>query len=441
MMVRSIAAALAALGLVVPSGSPAKVIGQMVPAQPLTPARLAALPEAQSAAWIAYLNRSQAQRAADKAALATERATLNGPPPASPPEGSTKSMPLDKPADWYASAEARRIADNIVSYQTPAGGWGKNQDRTAAPRKPGESYVIIEHLSKEAIPDIITDDSKWAYVGTIDNGATITEMRFLARVQNAVPGPEGDAYRTAFAKGLRYLLTAQFPNGGWPQIYPLQGGYHDALTYNDDAMADVVGLLMDIGARRGDYAFVPDQMAADASRAVDKAIAVILASQIVINGKRTGWGQQHDPLTLAPVGARNFEPASLSSNESATLLRLLMRLPPPTAQTVSAVHDGVGWLQSVALHDVEWTKATDAGGRRILAKPGAGPLWSRFYDLKTMRPIFGDRDKTIHDDVADLIAERRNGYSWYGTGPASAIKAYAKWAAANPRGSGSGKAK
>ena len=80
-------------------------------------------------------------------------------------------------------------------------------------------------------------------------------------------------------------------------------------------------------------------------------------------------------------------------------------------------------------------------------KVGGGPgrwlfdAWSRFYDLKTMRPIFGDRDKTIHDDVADLIAERRNGYSWYGTGPASAIKAYAKWAAANPRGSGSGKAK
>ena len=440
-MVRSIAAALAALALAVPSASPAKVIGQMVPAQPLTPARLTGLAEAERAAWMAYLNRSQALRAADKSALATERSKLAGTPPASPPEGSTKSMPLDKPADWYGSAEARRIADNIVSYQTPAGGWGKNQDRTAAPRMPGESYVIVEHLSKEAIPDIITDDSKWAYVGTIDNGATITEMRFLARVQNALPGPDGDTYRASFAKGLRYLLAAQFPNGGWPQVYPLQGGYHDALTYNDDAMADVVGLLMDISARKGDYAFVPDQLAAEASRAVDKAVSVILASQIVINGKRTGWGQQHDPLTLAPVGARNFEPASLSSTESATLLRLLMRLPRPTAEIVAAVHDGIAWLQSVALHDVEWTKATDPGGRRIVAKPGAQPLWSRFYDLRTMRPIFGDRDKTIHDDVADLIPERRNGYSWYGTGPASAIKAYAKWAAAYPRRSGPGKAK
>ena len=425
--------AVLALLLSLASAAPAKVIGSMVPAQPLTTARIATLPQSQRSAWAAYLQRSQTQRAADKAALASERARLGGPAPAAPPEGSAKSMPLDKPADWYASAEAKRIADNIVSYQTPAGGWGKNQDRTAPPRKAGESYVIIEHLSTGAIPDIVSDDSKWAFVGTIDNGATTTEMRFLARVHEAMPAEAGARYRTSFLKGLRYLLEAQFPNGGWPQIYPLQGGYHDALTYNDDAMADVVDLLMAAGSRQGDYAFVPQAVASEARKSVDKGVAVILASQIVINGKLTGWGQQHDPLTLAPVGARNFEPASLSSNESATLLRLLMKLPKPTAQVAAAVHDGVAWLQRVAIHDVEWTKASDLGGRRIVARPGAGPLWSRFYDLETMRPIFGDRDKTIHDDVNDLIVERRNGYSWYGTGPAAAIKAYAKWAAANPR--------
>jgi len=35
-----------------------------------------------------------------------------------------------------------------------------------------------------------------------------------------------------------YLLAAQFPNGGWPQVWPLEGGYHDAITYNDNAVIE-----------------------------------------------------------------------------------------------------------------------------------------------------------------------------------------------------------
>lgn len=435
--IRSLAISVALL-LTCPSASAADVIGRMTPAQSLSVHRIATLPPEQGRQWTTYLRRSIQLRAANKAALAFERAHLRGAIPASPPVGSTASMPLDMSADWYAGAQARRIADNIVSYQTPAGGWGKNQDRAAAQRKAGESYVIVEQLSKEAIPDIITDDSHWAFVGTIDNGATTTELRFLARIQSVLPGERGAPYRASFLKGVRYLLNAQFPNGGWPQIYPLQGGYHDALTFNDDAVVAVVELLMETGSRKSDFAFVPAPLAEQSRKAVDKGIAVILASQIVIAGKRAGWGQQHDPLTLAPVGARNFEPASLSSNESASLLRLLMRLPKPTPRIIAAVHDGIAWLQESALRDVEWARPAGSEGRRLIVKPGAGPLWSRFYDLDTMRPIFGDRDKSIHDDVNELSVERRNGYSWYGTSPASAIKVYAKWATANPRLSGAG---
>lgn len=430
-MKRIVMAVLIAWAILSPAAAAAKIIGQMVPAQPLTAARVASLPVHQRQLWFAFLERSQHRRAADKAAIAAERAQLTGTVPRPPPHGSTDSMPLDKPAEWYGAAEARRVADNIVSYQTPAGGWGKNQDRTGPPRRRGQNFVIVDGLAAAALPDIVSDGSRWVYVGTFDNGATITEMRFLARAQNAAPGKSGFDYRTSFFKGVRYILEAQYPSGGWPQIYPLQGGYHDAMTYNDDVMAGVVGLLMEVAARKGDYAFVPAPVASQAARAVQKAVAVMLASQVRIGDRRTGWGQQHDPLTLKPVGARNFEPASLSSSESANLLKLLMRLPNASPDVVAAVHEGASWLQQVALHDVEWAQKTATQPRRLAPKPGA-MLWSRFYDLKTMRPIFGDRDKTIHDDVNDLSPERRNGYAWYGTGPASALKQYAKWAATHP---------
>lgn len=405
--------------------APARVIGRMTTANAMSEARIAALPAPHRAPWMAYWNRSQSGRTADKAALAAERKGLAS-IPAGPSSGSTGSMPLNRDATWYRSSEARHIADNIVSFQTPAGGWGKNQNRAGPLRVPGQSYVVVEHLPLAAVGDIKADE-KWAFVGTIDNGATTTELRFLARTQQAFPGREGQAYRAAFLEGLRYLLEAQYPNGGWPQIYPLEGGYHDAVTFNDDALTHVVELLADVAAKQPEYTFVPDSLGAQARAAVDRAVALILSTQVVVGGARTGWGQQYDALTLAPTGARNFEPTALSSYESAAVLSFLMRLPSPSPDVVRAVHDGVAWLQAQTLRDVEWIDS-GPGGRRLLPRAGAGPIWARFYDIATMRPIFGDRDKTIHDDANELSLERRNGYSWFGAGPVRSLRLYERWA-------------
>jgi hypothetical protein len=49
-----------------------------------------------------------------------------------------------------------------------------------------------------------------------------------------------------------------------------------------------------------------------------------------------------------------------------------------------------------------------------------------------MKPIFGDRDRSIHVDVNELSLERRNGYGWYGTRPAEVLAAYADWARTHP---------
>lgn len=410
--------------------APAKVIGRMTTADAVSEARIAALPAPQRAYWIAYWKHSQLRMAADKAALAAERKGL-AKDPAGPPSGSTGSMPLNRDAAWYRTSEARHIADNIVSFRTPAGGWGKNQNRAGPLRAPGQSYAVVEHLPPTAAGDIKADE-KWAFVGTIDNGATTSELRFLARAQQAFPGPDGQAYRAAFLKGLRYLLEAQYPNGGWPQIYPLEGGYHDAVTFNDDAMTHVVELLADVAVKRDQHAFVPDALAAQAGAAVDRAVALILRTQVVVGGARTGWAQQYDALTLAPAGARNFEPASLSSYESAAILSFLMRLSSPSPEVVRAVHEGVAWLQARALHDVAWIES-GSDGRRLMPKTGADPIWARFYDITSMQPIFGDRDRTIHDNANELSVERRNGYSWFGAGPARSLRLYERWALNHPR--------
>ncbi|TFI57594.1 pectate lyase [Sphingomonas parva] len=361
--------------------------------------------------------------AADKAALAAERRTApRGPWPDR--GGGGNAMPLDRADAWYAGPEARRVADNIVSFQTPAGGWGKNQNRATPPRVAGEGWAIVEHLPPAAAGDIQADKA-WAYVGTLDNGATTSELRFLARVQAQLPGTVGARYRAAFLKGVRYLLAAQYPNGGWPQVFPLQGGYHDAITFNDDAVADAARLLDEVGRRSGATAFVPDALAGEARSAAARAIAMLLATQVRVDGRRTIWAQQHDALSLAPVGARAFEPAALSSAESAGILRFLMEVPEPSAELAASVCDGIAWLRAHALADVAWNRAEG----RLDAQPGAAPLWARFYDLHTARPIFGDRGGTIHDDIADVSEERRRGYSWFNAAPAGAFSRFERWRA------------
>jgi PelA/Pel-15E family pectate lyase len=52
--------------------------------------------------------------------------------------------------------------------------------------------------------------------------------------------------------------------------------------------------------------------------------------------------------------------------------------------------------------------------------------------MGTDRPIFGDRDKSIHDSVDELSAERRNGYGWYGTEPSRVLEQFAQWTKQHP---------
>jgi len=98
-----------------------------------------------------------------------------------------------------------------------------------------------------------------------------------------------------------------------------------------------------------------------------------------------------------------------------------------------AVNAGSAWLKNAAITGQEWVGGRGApGGRHLEAKAGAGPIWARYYSISTGNPVFGDRDKTIHDDVNEISRERRNGYSWYNTEGVALLAQYKSWAAAHP---------
>ena len=321
---------------------------------------------------------------------------------------------LKRDATWYGSDDAQRIAENVLLYQRDTGGWPKNIDMAS----------------------VLSDDTKAAVAkqksevdSTIDNGGTYTQLKYLARVYAAHPD---DRYKQAFLNGVEYLLKAQYENGGWPQFFPVHHGYYTHITYNDDAMVGVLELLRDIAKKKAPYAFADAALRVRASTAVERGIECILKTQVVVEGKLTVWCAQHDEVTFKPAAARAFEPVSLSGLESAGIVRFLMKIEHPSQRVIDAIESAVAWFEKTKINGFRWQETPSASGfdRELIRDVKSGPLWARFYEIGTNRPIFAGRDRVIHYDVSQIEAERRNGYRWYTDAPEKLLKAdYSIWRA------------
>jgi PelA/Pel-15E family pectate lyase len=420
------------------------VIGINAIAKPLTRERIATLPKKEQKFWLEYLERSEKQKAVDKQALAAEQKTAGNTNPRHATGGRGMfALRIDHPADWWTSDDAIRAAHNIVTWQVPDGGWSKNIDMVSRPRAPGDLYDAdnLDHFGDDADFDKPVDPN-WHYIATLDNDSTWMQIRFLAHVTTALLAAHRDAeaapFRASVERGIEYLLHSQYPNGGWPQVWPLEGGYHDAITINDDAMLHAIEILHDVAAGAPDYAFLPSSLVKRAGPAAQRGIDCLLRLQIVENGVKTAWAQQYDPLILEPTSARNYEMAALTSNESFPIAQFFMSLPNPTPAEVATVRAACTWFSKVEIMGFRYGSGNfmadrrDPKGRQLVAVAGAGPIWARYYQIGTDKPIFGDRDKTIHDDVNELSLERRNGYSWYNSEGIAVLNEYKAWAQTHP---------
>ena len=328
---------------------------------------------------------------------------------------------------FLKTAEAARIAQNVIDWQLDSGGWPKNvpmHDRLSA--KERRAVLAMKGERK---------------LGTIDNAATFTELKFLARMYKATEGRQGtEKYLAAVKKGIEFLVGMQYPNGGWPQCDPAKVGYWHQITYNDGAMVNAMNMMRDVYEGRAPFDIpLPDELRAKCRRAFDRGIECILKTQIRQDGKLSLWCQQHDRDTLAPCVGRSFELPAVCTYESADIVALLMDVdatlyPAETAARIrESIEGAVAWYKA---HAIRGYRVEDGFRRedgivtsRLVRVPEAesNPLWCRYYTLEDNRPFTGRRDGTMNFDFSELERGENMSYKWFSDVGTRVEKMHAKW--------------
>jgi PelA/Pel-15E family pectate lyase len=303
--------------------------------------------------------------------------------------------------------EMKKQADHLVSWQMDHGGWTKSMESEYSRAWDGK-----EPRSKQLGPNGVE-------TGTIDNSATITQIRQIAEVYKQT---KDEKLKESVLKGIDFLLNMQYETGGWPQVYPERTlnpsssvFYSNFVTFNDNAMINVLDLFDDIlnTSYPFDDSLINEEYRQKMEASIDLGIDYILKSQIKVDGKLTAWCAQHDPVTYEPQHARAYEHPSISGSESVGIVRYLMSRPEQTPEIQAAVRGALSWFDEVKLEGIRYV-SRDPNAVYFVEDPGS-VTWYRFYEIGTNTPIFSGRDGVIKHTIQEIEEERRNGYSWGGS--------------------------
>ncbi|HBE68841.1 MAG TPA: pectic acid lyase [Planctomycetaceae bacterium] len=247
---------------------------------------------------------------------------------------------------------------------------------------------------------------KWAYrtdprskrskdQSSLDDDKTQSAIRFLIALDVACDG-QAPVVAEMVQHGLDGLLNkAQLSCGGFPQVwtdqsieptdrpkrasfpvtwpreYPGHREYWYRPTLNDDLAPTVMATLLAANAAYDD----PRLMNA-ARRLGD----FLLAAQLP--DPQPAWAQQYS-FALQPIWARKFEPPAVTGGESQGAMTTLMDLFEATgeAKYLEPIPDALDYL-----------------GKSLLPN---GKL-ARFYELKTNRPLYFDRQYNLTYNADDL---------------------------------------
>jgi len=109
----------------------------------------------------------------------------------------------------------------------------------------------------------------------------------------------------------------------------------------------------------------------------------------------------------------------------------------PSEEIINSVQSAVKWFEKSKILGVKpkriWSTKEDyqyhSTSTDVIAvdDPDAPPVWARFYELVTHKPMFCRRDGKIVYKLSDVERERRTGYAWYIYSPQEILDHYPVW--------------
>jgi len=302
-------------------------------------------------------------------------------PPGTPTVGLAFLNAYEATADKFYLDAATEAAEALIYGQLQSGGWANaidfdpNGNRVAQYRNgngDGKNY------------------------SSLDDGITQSTLQFLMRADE-VHTFKHEQIHEAVEVGLNALLEAQFPNGGFPQVWkapvdqnlPVLSGsypeydwrtegrikeYWDLYTLNDN----VPGYLVETLSTAYDVYDNPLYL-----QRLRRLGDFLLLAQMP--DPQPAWSQQYN-YSMNPVWARKFEPPAIASDESQEAIDTLMDIYEKTgdAKYLEPIPKAIEYLRQSQLPD--------------------GQL-ARFYELQTNKPLYMKRDGKAYNltyDDSDL---------------------------------------
>lgn len=297
-------------------------------------------------------------------------------PPGTPTVGMAYVTAFNATENPLFLDAAVETAEALLHGQLESGGWANMIDFDPAGKRVGRYRGGRGHR-------------KGRNYSTLDDNATQSALRFLMAADEALQFRHKGIHE-AVEYGLNALMNAQFPNGGFPQVWDAPVAKHPVMaaqfpdydyrtdnrikeywnlyTLNDGLAGDVAEVLIDAERIYKQPRY---------KEALKKLGDFLILAQLP--APQPAWAQQYD-YKMRPVWARKFEPAAITGGESQDAISALMTIYEHTgdARYLEPIPPAIAYLESSKLPD--------------------GRL-ARFYELQTNRPLYMTKDyKLTYDD-------------------------------------------